>query len=135
MIYAIHEIESGRLVRVTTDAAKVAAPAILAARGYAVAERPDSEAGGVWNPATLAFDPPPPAPLVLTPLQWLMRFTPAERIAIRAARVTDPVVEDIMDLLDKAQEVHPAEPATVQGVQYLVSVGLLTPARGAEVLA
>jgi hypothetical protein len=137
MIYAIHEAESGRLVSTTTDPAKVAAPAVLAARGYAVAERPDSEAGGVWNAVTLQFDPPPPPEREITAYDFLRRFTTAEMAAILAS--PDPVVKVFHTLLQTAAAsgvlVDLDGAVTMQGVGYLAANDYLSEARAAEVLA
>lgn len=73
--------------------------------------------------------------LPLSRLEFLSRLTPAERVAIRTAAKTDPVVEDIMAMFDAAQQVVTAHPQTVQTVQYLVAAGLLSAARADEVLA
>ena len=88
---------------------------------------------GVWNPSTHAFDP---APVIATPmsrLEFLQRFTTAERLAIRAS--TDPGVSDFLFLLDHADTVTTTDALTQQGVNYLVSLGLLTATRAAQILA
>ncbi len=69
----------------------------------------------------------------LTHFAFLSRFSMAERIAIRAS--IDPVVIDMMQLMDAAEYVDMAEPATQQGVGYLASVGLIAAGRVAEILA
>lgn len=69
--------------------------------------------------------------LPLTPYEFLSRFTMPERIDIRGS--ADPVVVDIMSMLDHAKDINPNHPDTVSGLGYLVSVGLLTTARAAEI--
>lgn len=69
----------------------------------------------------------------LTKLQFLRRFTTAERIAIRAS--TNPVIVDFMQLLDLALDVRLDDPDTVTGVQYLESLTLIGAGRAAEILA
>ncbi len=69
---------------------------------------------------------------IYTKLQFLSRLTIGERMAIRAS--TDPVVNDIMSLLDVAEYISTNDPNTIQGIQYLYSVGLLTVERMTEVL-
>lgn len=96
-----------------------------------------------WTPPTGCSVRPyvaPPAPepeitpvLVLTQLSFLRRFSPEERIAIRAS--TDPVVQDFLHLLGLAQEIRLDDADTVAGVGYLESLGLLAEGRAAEVLA
>lgn len=73
----------------------------------------------------------PPAP-ILTQLAFLRRFTPEERIAIRAS--TDPVVQDFLHLLGLAQDIRLDDADTVAGVGYLESLGLLAAGRAAVVL-
>lgn len=68
----------------------------------------------------------------ITKLAFLNKFTSAERIAIRGS--ADPQVEDIMQLFDAASYISSSDPNTIQGIQYLVSVGLITPTRSQEIL-
>lgn len=85
--------------------------------------------------------PPVPAPTPPDPLaRWLhkaifkRRFTAAERIAIRAARDTDPIVNDFIDLLDSAELVFLDDADLAAGLGYLASLGLLTAGRPAEIV-
>lgn len=75
-----------------------------------------------------------PVPKILTPLQYLRRFSLSERVAIREAAKTDFVVEDLMDMLDRAQEINTADMDTIAGTHYLEHVGLIDPGRADEVL-
>lgn len=70
---------------------------------------------------------------MLTKLDFLNRFTLNERLAIRAS--ADPVVADIMKLLEVATYVSVHDAATVQGVNYLASVNLVEATRVMEILA
>ncbi len=84
----------------------------------------------VWDPETET--------LVLstrtcTKLEFSMRFTLEERTAIRNS--SDPIVQDIMRLMDAAEFINLDYVATVQGLGYIASVGLLTPERVAAILA
>lgn len=67
------------------------------------------------------------SPVAITPYEFLMRFTTAERIGIYAARSANPIVDDFVRLLESAYLVRPhnARP----GLAYLVSVNLLTQER------
>lgn len=69
-----------------------------------------------------------------TAYQFLLRFTAAERAAFRAAALTDANVADFQQLAQAAQEVVNDDPMTVAGMNYLVSVGLLTEQRKQEIL-
>lgn len=70
----------------------------------------------------------------LSRLQFMRRFTQAERIAIRAARASDPVIDDFMGLLEMTDEVRLDDPDTIAGIQFMVSQSLLDPARADEIL-
>lgn len=70
-----------------------------------------------------------------TAYQFLLRFTPQERAAYRAAAQTDEMVADFLNLATAAQEIINDDPMTIAGMNYLVSVGLLTQARRDEILS
>lgn len=71
---------------------------------------------------------------VWTAYEFLNRFTYAERAAYRQAAKTDDLVADFMGLAQAAQEIISDDPTTIQGMNYLVSVGLLTQQRKDEIL-
>lgn len=64
--------------------------------------------------------------LPLSPYEFLKRFPTDKRIAIRAAAKTDVLIEDFMDLLNRAQAVYPGNDDVRAALQYLVSQNLLT---------
>jgi hypothetical protein len=70
-----------------------------------------------------------------TAYQFLNRFTYAERAAYRVAAKTDDIVADFMGLAQAAQEVLSDDPTTIQGMDYLVSIGVLTQQRRNEILS
>ena len=80
--------------------------------------------------------PPPPAPPVYewTTLDFLRRFTAAERIGIRLARDTNPILDDLFSLLEQAVTVRSNAPDMIAGLGYIVSLGLLTPARRSAII-
>ena len=93
---------------------------------------PDNiELGDQYQNGEWVLAPRPVLPL--TRLEFLRRFTSAERIAIRAS--TDPVVVDFLSLLDAAQEVRTDDADTVAGIGYLATTGLLAAERAAEILS
>lgn len=69
----------------------------------------------------------------MTKLSFLNRFTLEERIAARSS--ADPVVVDILKMLDLAEIVDLNYPPTIQSINYMVSVGILTEQRAQEVLS
>jgi hypothetical protein len=70
-----------------------------------------------------------------TSFEFLNRFTPTERAAIRTGAMSDPVLADFLMMSQAAQEVVSDDPVTGAGMDYLVSVGILTAARKAEILS
>jgi len=72
--------------------------------------------------------------MIFTAYEFLLRFTPQERAAFRAAANTDPLVADFQQLAQAAQEIVSDDPLTIMGLNYLVSVGLLTEQRKNEIL-
>ena len=71
---------------------------------------------------------------VWTAYEFLNRFTYVERAAYRQAAKTDDLVADFMSLAQAAQEIISDDLTTIQGMNYLVSVGLLTQQRRDEIL-
>ena len=125
--YALVDVD-GNLVSTGTV---LAADAELTARGLTKVPL-DAEPGHrVWDAATRSFVDPPPAPTVLTRLEFVWRFQPAEFMAIKNS--LDPNIQFFLYQLESAQEVHPAHPTVQQGLAYLVSIGLLTAERAAQI--
>lgn len=77
---------------------------------------------------------PDPKPAHITLLALNLRFTRAERDAIRAAEISDPDVSDIMYLMRQASFISLTDPTTIQGLQALEFKGLLGAGRSAEIL-
>lgn len=69
----------------------------------------------------------------LTHYEFMERIPQEKRIAIRAARTTNPVIEDFLDLLEKAGDVIPTHPKVQAGLAYLVSLGFLTEQEAEEI--
>jgi hypothetical protein len=69
----------------------------------------------------------------LTRVEFMLRFTAQERIAIRAS--ADPLVADFMELMRMSESIELEHPATVMGLQYLEALGLLGEGRAGEILA
>lgn len=95
---------------------------------------------GVWA-APVIVVPVEPAPVAVippkvSPVEFKMLFTAQERIAIRAARASDPVIDDFFDILEdpRLTEVNLALASNQQGLGYLESLGLLSHGRAAEIL-
>ena len=78
-----------------------------------------------------------PESLTPTPVQFMLMFAPAERVAMKAARATDPVLDDFFDIVDdpRLTYVDLGLQSTKDAVAYLVSKSLITEARAVEILA
>lgn len=84
-------------------------------------------------PADVAV--PPATSPIMTKLAFLRRFTQSERLAIRAAKATDPIIEDADALMQLAQEIDVTDADTAGYVGYLAQRGFVAPERAAEILA
>lgn len=76
----------------------------------------------------------PVTPKTYTAYQFLTRFTAEERAAFRDAAVTDSIVADFQQLAGAAQEIETNNPVTIAGMEYLVSINLITESRKNEIL-
>lgn len=96
---------------------------------YADYRSAHQEAYDAWAATQPAAAAPSPR---WTPLEFLQRFTAAERAAVRAS--TDPDVQDFADLLRASGEVAAEHPITIQGLNLMVALDLITPSRAAQIL-
>jgi hypothetical protein len=85
------------------------------------------------------YPPPPPPPL--TRLGFLSRFTVDELVGIEIARQTAPDVQQraVLAVLKEswmaANDIDVTDPRTIEGVELLVTMGLLTAERAVVILA
>ena len=81
-------------------------------------------------------EPEPVYPKV-TPVQFKLLFTSPERVAIKAARATDPVVDDLWELVEdpRMTEVDFGLKSVRDSIEYLPTVGLITTERVAEIIS
>lgn len=72
----------------------------------------------------------------LSPVDFMLLFTSAERVAIKAARESDQMIADFFDLLEdpRLERVRLGQPAVQEGVHYLATQGLITEQRRDEIL-
>lgn len=110
-------------------------------------EVPDDAANGDgWIDGRLV-KPEPPAPVEPTvpepvypkvsPVEFKLLFSSAERVAIKSARATDPVIDDFMDIVEDPRLTHVdlGLKSTQDALSYMVSANLLTVERRAQILA
>lgn len=74
------------------------------------------------------------SPKRITKLEFLNRFTQAERVGIRMAAKQSVPIEDYLALVDAATFIDITRPDTIAGVQTLESIGLLAVGRAAVIL-
>jgi hypothetical protein len=79
---------------------------------------------------------PEPAPPRVSPVEFKLLFTVEERMAIKAARATDPVIDDFYDIVEdpRLTFVDLSLQSTQQALAYLVDQGLVTEERKAQIL-
>jgi hypothetical protein len=78
--------------------------------------------------------PPKPEPRFITKVAFRFRLTDAEYVGILTAAKTDVEVQAWVETFNMVSVVNLVDQRTVDGVQKLVDKGLLTQARGDEVL-
>lgn len=130
-MFAVYESATGRLVSTASHASLIADP--LPA-GLAVKEVADPGPHALWDEQALVFVEAP-APRTMEPLTFMRRFTLTERVAIRSAAATDPMIADLMAMQAAATYIDLDDPDTQAGVAYLESLGIIAAGRAAQVLA
>ena len=86
------------------------------------------------------WEAPAPSPSEATkvsPVEFKLLFTSAERVAIKAARATDQVIDDFYDIVEdpRLTFVDLGLQSTQDALSYMVAQGLLTAERATEILA
>jgi hypothetical protein len=94
---------------------------------------------GEWEAPTPTPEPEPTpseAPKV-SPVEFKLLFTSQERVAIKAARATDPVIDDFYDIVEdpRLTFVDLGLQSTQDALTYMVAQGLLTEDRRSEILS
>lgn len=99
-------------------------------------------AGCEWinPPAPVTAPEPAPTPEAsypkVSPVEFKLLFTSPERVAIKAARATDPVVDDFFEIVEdpRLTFVNIGLESTQQALLYLESVNLITEERRLKIL-
>lgn len=109
------------------------------------AEVPDNaENGDGWvnsqlvKPEPMVVEPvtiEPVAPKI-SPVEFKLLFTSAERVAIKSARTSDPIIDDFFDIIEdpRLTLVDLGLQSTKDAIDYLESKALITAERKAEIL-
>ena len=88
----------------------------------------------------LVIAPPPETPPALSPkvspIEFMLLFTSPERVAIKALRQTDPIVDDFLDIIEdpRLTFVDLGLGSTVSAIDYMIYAGLVAPERKAAIL-
>lgn len=97
------------------------------------------DAKGKWT-ITPVIEPEPIVPVInypiVTPLTFQMLFTSKERIAIKTAVKTDPIIEDWWSIVTNPQltEVDLGLTSVQEALTYLISLSIITEDREKEIL-
>ena len=92
---------------------------------------------GEWSaPAPTPQPEPVPVYPKVTPVQFKLLFTSPERVAIKAARATDPVVDDLWELVEdpRMEYVDFGLKSVRDSIEYLATAGLIAPERVGEII-
>ena len=77
-----------------------------------------------------------PVPPKVSPVEFRLLFTPQERVAIKAARASDPVLDDFYDIVEDPRLTHVdlGLASTQAALDYLTAQGLIAAGRKDEIL-
>jgi hypothetical protein len=102
-----------------------------------VADDHPAELGWTYADGVFTAPTPPPVTKPINVVLWLSRFTPQERVAIRAARTSNPIIDDFWLMLEDVRlpEIDIALPSVEAGLDYLISLNLIAADRKAAILA
>ena len=96
-----------------------------------------SVTAGKWSAPT-PVEPATPAPVYpkVSPVEFKLLFTSPERVAIKAARSTDPIIDDFYGVVEdpRLTFVDLGLQSTQDALSYMVATGLLSVERRAEIL-
>lgn len=94
------------------------------------------KSGNQWSAPEVVEPPPAQSDVSVSPVQFKMLFTSMERVAIKAARAGDPVIDDFFDLLDdpRLESVRLGMPSVRQMLEYLAAQSLIAENRVDQIL-
>lgn len=87
--------------------------------------------GNTWSapviPEPVPVEPVAPVPPKVSPVEFMLLFTSTERVAIKSARVTDPIIDDFLDILEdpRLKEVDLALGSTQGALDYFTALDIL----------
>ena len=97
---------------------------------------PDTSAWSAPAPVEQPPESPAEAPKV-SPVEFKLLFSALERVAIKAARATDPVIDDFFEIVEDPRLTHVnlGLQSTQDALSYLETKGLVTTERRIQILA
>ena len=128
MWYAVYETETGRLHSVGSSVGSGLAAKGLTSKEYP--SRPDQD--GVWNEATLGFGPRPASFGEISTTDFMLRFTEAERKAVRDS-LADKAV-DFREMLQLSNTVNLDSTYIQTSLTAMEQGGMLAAGRKTEIL-
>lgn len=75
--------------------------------------------------------------LTVSPIEFKLLFTAAERLAIKQARHTDPLIDDFFSIVEDSRLTHVnlGLSSTQEALTHLVTAGLITAVRKQQILS
>jgi hypothetical protein len=70
---------------------------------------------------------------VIDPLTFIQRLSLEERVGIHQGSFSSPILKDMLFMLSIVSKVDTCSSETVKALNYLVSVGILTPERASQI--
>ena len=128
MWYVVYEIATGKLVSVGSSVGSDLASKGLTSKEYPF--RPDQI--GIWNEATLDFDPRPVSFGKISTTDFMLRFTEAERKAVRESP-NDKAV-DFREMLRLSATVNLDSAYIQASLDAMEQGGMLAAGRATEIL-
>lgn len=126
---------TGRL-RGSTETAEMGPDGPISPRGTIVIdsrEQPDAATAVRYDAGTRTFEQPPPRRRPLSKFEFMSLLTPQERMGLRGrVAAGDAVLGDAFEMLGLAAYVEPGHAMTVQMLNYVQSINVMTPQRRAE---
>lgn len=96
---------------------------------------------GNWSAPVIPEPVPAPETVItyvkVSPIEFKLLFTSSERVAIKAARINDPVIDDFYDIVEdpRLTFVDLGLNSTQQALQHMVTQGLIASERVEQILS
>lgn len=126
MYYVYYEKDTGRLLQVSETELSNTVSEMTVFDG----DMPDLKTV-IWDANFICFRK---RTTILSQVEFLKVFTLSERLHIRSLRDTDPIIEDILDMVDKADFIDLTDGDTINSIYYLASISVLSAPRINQIL-